>query len=207
MEDILANLHPEKQNVIINAAFSEFSKNGYRKTSVADISSAAGISKAMVFYYFGNKKTLYMKLIEFSWNIIIKKVEASVNSGVTDFFDKIRISSEIKMSMTLEYPTMLMFMKSVYFEKDAEVSEDIKRQFEGAEIFRETFMANDTDTGKFKDSVDAELILKFIYLAAEGFSAKLSAESGNEELIKFADDFYRFLNILKNNFYKQEYLT
>lgn len=192
--------------MILNAAFSEFSKNGYKKTSAADIASAAGISKAMLFYYFGNKKSMYLYMADFCHKIIINKINASVNGKVTDFFDKIKLSSEIKMSMIVHYPAMLLFMKSMYFEKEAEVFEDIKLKFAGLDFYREAFIADDTDAFKFKDGIDARLILKFILLAAEGFSNGLSAENSNDDLTEFAEEFYKFLNIMKNNFYKREYL-
>jgi len=62
MEKFL-NLPMEKQNSIIDAALKTFAVHGYKKTSISDISSSAGISKAMVFYYFGTKKELYLYLV------------------------------------------------------------------------------------------------------------------------------------------------
>jgi len=53
----------EKQNLIIDAALKTFAMHGYKKTSISDIASTAGISKAMVFHYFGTKKELYLYLV------------------------------------------------------------------------------------------------------------------------------------------------
>ena len=49
MEKFL-NLPVEKQNIIIDAALKNFAVHGYKKTSISDIASSAGISKAMVFH-------------------------------------------------------------------------------------------------------------------------------------------------------------
>src|SRR5690625_358370 len=57
------NLTKEKQNSIIDSALKIFAKHGYRKTSISDIAKSAGISKAMVFHYFGTKKDLYLYLV------------------------------------------------------------------------------------------------------------------------------------------------
>lgn len=62
MEKFL-NLPVEKQNIIIDAALKNFAVHGYKKTSISDIASSAGISKAMVFHYFGTKKELYVYLV------------------------------------------------------------------------------------------------------------------------------------------------
>ena len=58
MEKFFA-LSNEKQDTIRNAALACFAKYGYEKASINDIAAAAGISKASVFQYFGNKQTGY----------------------------------------------------------------------------------------------------------------------------------------------------
>jgi AcrR family transcriptional regulator len=54
------NLSTEKQQKIVDAALASFGANGYKKTSIRDIAAEAGISKAMIFHYFGTKKQLYL---------------------------------------------------------------------------------------------------------------------------------------------------
>ena len=49
----------EKREQIIRAAMKNFSKNGYRKTVMDEIVADAGVSKGLVFCYFGSKKALY----------------------------------------------------------------------------------------------------------------------------------------------------
>jgi len=45
--------------LIINSAIELFSKKGYASTSVDELAKLSGLNKAMVFYYFKNKKGLY----------------------------------------------------------------------------------------------------------------------------------------------------
>lgn len=56
MEKFLS-LPMEKRNLIIDAALKSFGLHGYKKASISDIASSAGISKAMMFHYFGTKKS------------------------------------------------------------------------------------------------------------------------------------------------------
>ena len=58
------SLPEEKQQAIINAGFRVFSKNTYKKSPVSEIAAEAGISKSLLFYYFRNKKELYLFLWE-----------------------------------------------------------------------------------------------------------------------------------------------
>lgn len=55
-------LPKEKQKAILDGAMQVFGSAPYKKASVGDIAKAAGISKGMVFYYFGSKKELYLFL-------------------------------------------------------------------------------------------------------------------------------------------------
>ncbi len=51
-------LEQEKRERILNAGYQIFGKHGYRKASTADIAREAGISKAILFYYFASKREL-----------------------------------------------------------------------------------------------------------------------------------------------------
>ena len=55
-------LPEEKQRRIINAGFFVFANNSYRKSPMSEIAGAAGISKALLFHYFKNKRELYLFL-------------------------------------------------------------------------------------------------------------------------------------------------
>ena len=52
------SLPQEKQSMILNAGFHVFSQNSYKKSPMSEIADAAGISKALLFHYFHNKKEL-----------------------------------------------------------------------------------------------------------------------------------------------------
>lgn len=64
MEKFFA-ISEEKQTTIRNAALACFAKHGYEKASINDIASAAGISKASMFQYFGSKPALYEYLLHY----------------------------------------------------------------------------------------------------------------------------------------------
>lgn len=64
MNEKFFSLPEEKQQRIINAGFRVFSQNSYRKSPVSEIADAAGISKSLLFYYFKNKRELYVFLWE-----------------------------------------------------------------------------------------------------------------------------------------------
>ena len=64
MNEKFFSLPEEKQHAIINAGYRVFSQNSYKKSPMSEIADAAGISKSLLFHYFGNKQELYL----FLWN-------------------------------------------------------------------------------------------------------------------------------------------
>ena len=64
MNEKFFSLPEEKQQAIINAGYRVFSQNTYKKSPVSEIAAEAGISKSLLFYYFRNKKELYLFLWE-----------------------------------------------------------------------------------------------------------------------------------------------
>ena len=205
--DKFFNLPSEKQNSILDAALSVFGINGYKKTSVSDIAAAAGISKAMVFHYFGTKKALYLYLIELCGHILMDEVNKNFENNTTDFFDRIMLATDIEISVMKKHPTIPLFINSIYFEKDAEVKDDIQALFtsENGEVFRNRIACEGMDTSKFKDGVDPELVMKMLLYFTYGY-INMSPGIAQMDLDALYKDFKDCVTLLKNNFYKEEYL-
>lgn len=197
----------EKQNVIIDGALKAFGTNGYKKTSVSDIASAAGISKAMVFHYFGTKKALYIYLIDLCSDIIMNEIDEKFDKTVTDFFDRIMLSANIKMSVMKKHPAIFLFLTSVYFETDEEVKDDIKAILAKGDNFRNKIAFDGTDTSKFKADIDIKLVMKMLVWLAEGYTSQLSNKIDTEtNFDEFFKEYYECMELIKNNFYKEKYI-
>ena len=204
--DKFLSIPKEKQNQIIEAGLIAFGRNGYRKASVSDIASAAGISKAMIFYYFGSKKELYLYLAELCGNVVMSEVKEHFDATVDDFFDRLKMVSEIKMSALKKYHGILSFLESMYRERDEEVAEDIMKFFLGRQEAVQGFAIDGADVSKFKEGIDSKLLLNFLIWAAQGFVHELPPDYEFEVIDKFVEDYYALLDMMKNNFYKAECL-
>lgn len=199
------NLPVEKQKTIIDAALKSFGTNGYKKTSVSDIAAAAGISKAMVFHYFGTKKALYLYLIDLCGNIIMKEVDEKFDYTVTDFFDRIKLSSNIEISVMKKHPAIPLFLTSMYFENDEEVKEDIKAILAKGEGFRNKIAFDGMDYSRFKESIDPKLVMKMLGWLTDGYMNQLSNKTEIDYEV-FLKEFEECMDLLRNNFYKEEYV-
>ena len=120
-------LPKEKQRAILNAGFHVFSQNTYRKSPVSEIAEAAGISKALLFHYFQNKKELYLFLWDTCARITIEEMTKSGAYEQTDLFGSMDHGMQAKLRLMRQYPDIGVFAVRAFYEKDPEVSADIQR--------------------------------------------------------------------------------
>ena len=202
MENFL-NLPMEKQNLIIDDALKTFAMHGYKKTSISDIASTAGISKAMVFHYFGTKKELYLYLVNTCVDSISTEVVEKFDDSITDLFDRILHTSKLELALMEKHPNIPSFIQSAYFENDDEVKKEIRtifRKDDGKTIGKKiTF--DGADFSKFKDDIDPKLVMNMIDWIAEGYMSKISdaKDTDYDELYRV---FEECLQLFKRNFYK-----
>ena len=204
--DMFLSLRADKQQHIINAALNAFGKNGYKKASVADIAEEAGIAKGMINYYFGSKKNLYLYLANLCFRTMAKEIEQQFDASVTDFFDKMKMSVNIKVSVIKGHAGILSFLASAYTEKDSEVMSEIGVFLAEGMKFRERMLYSSVDQFKFNDDVDPELIDKFLFWAADGFTNSLKNGMNVEKIEAMVKDLFDFMDLMKKYLYKKEYL-
>ncbi len=58
------NLPKDKQERILNAAIEEFSQRNVQEANIANIVSAAGISRGSIYQYFENKEDMYVYIFD-----------------------------------------------------------------------------------------------------------------------------------------------
>ncbi|MEG0504481.1 MAG: TetR/AcrR family transcriptional regulator, partial [Raoultibacter sp.] len=87
MNEKFFDLSEEKRNAIINAGFSVFSQSEYRHATTDEIVKRAGISKGLLFHYFGNKKNFYVYLYDYAIAFLVEHTSELYDYKETDFFD------------------------------------------------------------------------------------------------------------------------
>lgn len=197
------NLTIERKIEILNKAMELFGRLGYKKTSINDIAKEINVSKAMVFKYFKSKKNLYLYIVDYASDLIINGINSSSNSKVSDFFDHIEQTTLIKLRVLNQYPSLMSFLTSIYYEKDLEVYEELSLYFKNLDHIRDDIVFSDLDLMKFKDGVDPHLVFKMLTRIGEGYS-NTNNILDLEEIIK---EFQEYLKVMKENFYKEEYLS
>jgi AcrR family transcriptional regulator len=72
---------PEREAQIIDAGCQAFGRVGYAGASVADVAEAAGISKPLIYNYFGNKEGLHAACVRHASAILTEEIERTAAGG------------------------------------------------------------------------------------------------------------------------------
>jgi AcrR family transcriptional regulator len=75
-----AKIRPDEpgREKILDAARAQFGERGFDATSIAEIGIGAGISKSVLYHYFGSKAGLYRALLEHDGQDLVEAVAAAV---------------------------------------------------------------------------------------------------------------------------------
>ncbi len=65
---------------ILKAALNVFARKGFAGTTIMDVASVAGVNKALIYYYFSDKETLFSLLVESQLEAIIDDFKAGFSS-------------------------------------------------------------------------------------------------------------------------------
>lgn len=207
MNEKFFDLPKEKQNAIINGAMHVFAKYKYKKATTEEIAKEAGISKALLFHYFGNKKGLYLFLYDYAVQKSYEQMKELKNKKDNDFFDKIIDAQNCKVKILLEHPDLMMFLTKVYFEENEDVKGVIKDGFKNSTVEAKINFFEDVDLTKFKDDVSPKQVLNIVFWMAEGFMKDKKLEADKPvDLLKLNDEYVAHLEVLRKAFYKEEYL-
>lgn len=176
MNDKFFALPREKQDRIINAGFHVFSRNSYKKSPVQEIAVEAGISKSLLFFYFRNKKELYLYLWRRVEELVLETLDNSDIAGTKDIFDMMYRSLKIKVTLIKDYPDIMNFSVKAYYEDDPDVRDDIRKRVNPYTNLTTNKRMPHLDPKDFKEGLDLGKMYREIYMASEGYVWQVSQQ-------------------------------
>lgn len=186
----------EKQNKIVTAAMSIFGEVGYKKAYISEIAAAAGISKALIFHYFGSKKGLYSYLVYYTGKIVMTEAQEKKDTQNKDFYERAVAITRFRLSIKKRYPAMSCFMESVFKEDEEEVAEDISRLLAIATDMHTKVTLDPAEEIMFKNGVNPNHVVNLVSTYIEGIMQAFSEES---ELDKVMEEVTECIELLRNN--------
>lgn len=205
MNEKFFDLPEEKQNAVINGALHVFAKYDYKKSSTEEIAAAAGVSKALLFHYFENKKGLYLFVYNYAVDFFLGEMRAMQDSSERDFF-RIIVNSQIsKMAILSKHPDITMFILNAYFEESPEVKNDIDKSFAAAASECVVRFLERADISRLKEDVSPEMLLNIILWTSEGYMRTATPEQ-LADLDRLNSVYLEHIEMLRRQVYKPEYL-
>lgn len=150
----------EKQQAIINAGYRVFSQNSYKNSPMSEIASEAGISKSLLFYYFRNKKELYLFLWDKCAETTIEFLTKYECYEQKELFESMERGMKAKMEIIRRYPDMANFTVKAFYEKDADICLAIQESYQKYFHLKARKTQLNLDTEQFISNLDIEQMEK-----------------------------------------------
>lgn len=209
MQDIMPGIEPDKRDRILNAAIEEFASFPYEKASTNHIVLNAGISKGLLFHYFGSKQELYEQLVGFVIEKMYRAIMDRIDWEQTDLFERLKQIALIKMEIQKSYPHLFDFLLKVisnqHLAKAAEMIEFYKGYGLDFEQVSQDIYTRNVDYGKFRDPATTREAINIVRWSLEKYSEELLAQMGSVtplDLAQAAASMNHYMDILKQSFYK-----
>ena len=167
MNEKFFDLKKDKQDRMINAALKVFAMQGYRHASTDDMVREAGISKGLLFHYFGSKLGVYTFVFEYSVRYMTLELTSTIKKNETDFFELLKQKEQAKMQALRNYPYMQQFLDRCMVE---DVSEALIAIEEKRNIFAQNMdgIYNQIDLSTLPSGVDGEKLWRMLNLTIKG---------------------------------------
>lgn len=199
-------MEKEKRQRVINAALKEFSR-GYLAANTDVIVKEAGISKGLLFHYFGSKRGLFLFLIKYALDTTVSAYENIISEN-NDFLENLRIISQVKAGMYFRYPNIFGFMV-----KAMSAIRDVFPEGLPADLPFPSYMwmhaicqKSNNDKSLFKEGIDSEKAQNIIIWTMNGFIESLfrygdDIDAYREHYDEMAKEIEEYMGILRKILY------
>lgn len=204
IKDLLIDVDAKRRDNIINSAMKEFSKNTFQKASTNVIVAEAGISKGLLFHYFGTKDNLYKYLEYFCFKVITERIVHELNWEQKDIFLRLKEISMIEFKIFQEYPYLADFSLKVFQDKTVDEIMRANPDFP-LELYSQIYTRN-IDYSLFKEGIDVKRAINIIRWTIEKYGDEFR-RSIKDGTMKFdykaiEKEIYVYIDMLKACFYK-----
>ena len=199
-------MEAEKRDRIINASMKEFSK-GYKNAHTDDIVREAGISKGLLFHYFGTKDGLYSFILKTACEMINNEYLTLIDTQQTDIIEKLWQMTLLKMDLSYKHPALFDFLAKAYVELQENPNDEFTEYFTKTRSIAVEKVLADIDTSLFKEGIDAKKAANIALWTLNGYAtSQISSDMGIEDYQKeyerYLEELKDYIHILRKTLYK-----
>ncbi|MGM0523991.1 MAG: TetR/AcrR family transcriptional regulator [Bacillota bacterium] len=203
------NIEPDKQQRIIEVAMKHFAEDGYKDASTNKMVKEAGIGKGMLFYYFKTKYDLYIYLVDYGLDVMEQEFFNQVDLSEGDFIERMYQIAKQKMHVFKHHPHLMTFLQTVllYSKENQPLPPELIARYDVLVKEGMQKMYQNIDVSYFKEQMDAEKAMRLIEWSIGGYQQTLTEQLKQQVLTdalidQYWDDFYGYLAVLKQAYYK-----
>ena len=199
-------LDAKKQERILSTAYNEFLEKGYAQASTNTIIQRAGISKGLLFYYFGSKAGLYKFLMKESTRRIASETLPDLPDENADVFALIKSIVRTKITVCLRYPKETNFIISAWNTKLPEnLVLELNKMVDMSGNYVDILIGL-LDDNLLREQVDKGIATEIISWVCEKYTDKMLSGDLLTTKIKdwdgIAEDLDKYLDALRYGLYK-----
>ncbi len=194
------DLRKEKQDRMINGALKVFAMQGYHHASTDEIVKEAGISKGLLFHYFGSKIGLYQFVYDYSVKFVTLEMRACVDPLTADLFELMKQLEEAKMHVMKAYPHMQLFLHRAMAEQADEAIEATEEK-RGIWVAACENWYHQVDFSLLPYGVDGTKLRKMLELTIKGLMSEQLASNSFQPEILYAE-ICDYLDMMKRIVYR-----
>ena len=203
-------LETKKRDRILNAAMQEF-RYGYKKASTDAIVREAGISKGLLFHYFGTKDQLYEFLIRYAMDVVIENQFDMLAMGHQDILEGFWQIALLQRDISEQYPSIYDFINGVQTYREDLPRDEILDVFFQKQDAVAAQLFDKCDINLFRDDIDFKKAVSIICWTMNGFFEAIesrisSSEEGweGQNYEDFLEELRGYLDIIRLCFYKSD---
>jgi AcrR family transcriptional regulator len=157
-----------RRTALITAAISEFATAGYLAASTNHIVEAAGVSKGLLFHYFGDKKGLYIGAVQACITEVMRRFDERLGPTSPDLFERLRQYTLAKWSLIEKDPMIFAFLQEAMTDPPEDLRDALLAST--AEITASTYqrLFQDIDTSAFRPGVTVEQAMLLLSWTFDG---------------------------------------
>lgn len=165
-------LHPipgDKQTAVLAAAVQEFAAFGYASASTNRIVEAAHISKGLLFYYFGDKKGLYLYAVTTCIGELTRRFDERLGPMASpDVFERLKQYALAKWSLVEEDPSVFQFLQEAMFDPPAELRDALTECTAESTAMAYQRLFQGIDPAAFRPGVTVEQAMRLLSWTFDG---------------------------------------
>lgn len=200
------SLPEDRRRAVVDSAVEVFGGEDYARASTADIARRAGVSKSQLFFYFRNKRDLYLYVLTALTRRVADTVVDERWYQIDDFFELMRYAATRKAAIAGLSPRVMGFFVRAFYLGHRDVSGALDAfMTDAVPVMVRTYMGN-VRWERFREGVDPMRVVRMLVWCGDGYLHERLRGGGELDMEEMLSEFLVWLDWFKKATYREEYL-